>query len=81
VSALLFFAGFRSAVASLQSWLSIPEMMKHCVARCREAAIVDLLRSPGKLIKLLRVGRRLNHAPVHAERNRQVNRRVIATPL
>ena len=55
--------------------------MKHCVARCREAAIVDLLRSPGKLIKLLRVSRRLNHAPVHAERNRQVNRRVIATPL
>lgn len=43
--------------------------------------IVDLLRSPGKLIKLLRVSRRLNHAPVHAERNRQVNRRVIATPL
>ena len=43
--------------------------------------IVDLLRSPGKLIKLLRVRRRLNHAPVHAERNRQVNRRVIATPL
>ena len=36
--------------------------------------IVDLLRSPGKLIKLLRVNRRLNHAPVHAERNRQVNR-------
>jgi hypothetical protein len=42
---------------------------------------VDLLRSPGKLIKLLRVSRCLNHAPVHTERNRQVNRRVISTPL
>ena len=34
--------------------------------------IMDLSRGPGKLIKLLRVSRRLNHAPVHAERNRQV---------
>jgi 3-methyladenine DNA glycosylase Mpg len=56
-------------------------IMKHRVARRRKPLIVDLLRRPGKLIKLLRVSRRLNHAPVHAERNRQVNRRVISTPL
>jgi hypothetical protein len=54
-------------------------IMKHRVVA--RPLIVDLLRSPGKLIKLLRVSRRLNHAPVHAERNRQVNRRVISTPL
>ena len=56
-------------------------MMKRRVARRRKAADVGLLRSPGKLIKVLCVSRRLNHAPVHAERNRQVNRRVISTPL
>jgi hypothetical protein len=56
-------------------------IMKHRVARRRKAADVGLMPSPGKLIKVLRVSRRLNHAPVHAERNRQVNRRVISTPL